>query len=91
MYATLLSICIDPTLQSAMTDAHEETTLESDPNSMGQVHAAWLAAGAEGNVEVMQCLRARHPQWLDLNRVCALCSFFFCFCSRAALWLSLFT
>jgi hypothetical protein len=36
---------------------------------MEQVHAAWLAAGAKGDVEAMRELRARHPQWLDLNRV----------------------
>ncbi|KAG6613418.1 uncharacterized protein IUM83_04519 [Phytophthora cinnamomi] len=37
--------------------------------SMEQVHAAWLAAGARGDVSTMRRLREQHPQWLDLQRL----------------------
>ncbi|KAE8957229.1 hypothetical protein PR003_g32496 [Phytophthora rubi] len=36
---------------------------------MEQVHAAWLEAGARGDVDSMRHLREQHPQWLDLQRL----------------------
>ncbi|KAG2502681.1 hypothetical protein BBO99_00009818 [Phytophthora kernoviae] len=36
--------------------------------SIQQVHRAWLAAGAKGDVETMRGLHSQHPQWLDPQR-----------------------
>ncbi|KAL3656676.1 hypothetical protein V7S43_018455 [Phytophthora oleae] len=36
--------------------------------SMLEVHAAWLAAGAQADVETMRKLWSQFPQWLALNR-----------------------
>ncbi|EGZ23204.1 hypothetical protein PHYSODRAFT_295708 [Phytophthora sojae] len=36
--------------------------------SMADVHAAWLAAGARGDVAAMHQHRSRFPAWLDLHR-----------------------
>ncbi|KAG6613619.1 uncharacterized protein IUM83_04520 [Phytophthora cinnamomi] len=36
--------------------------------SMTDVHAAWLAAGARGDVAAMRQLRSQFPTWLDLHR-----------------------
>ncbi|KAK1938749.1 Ankyrin-3 [Phytophthora citrophthora] len=41
----------------------------SSSNDMMEVHAAWLAAGAQGDVETMRNLWSQYPEWLDLNRV----------------------
>lgn len=44
------------------------TELPSTP-SMADVHAAWLAAGANGDVGAMRELWNQFPKWLDFNRV----------------------
>ncbi|KAJ8519164.1 hypothetical protein ON010_g18110 [Phytophthora cinnamomi] len=44
--------------------SNEDTNL-----SIEQVHAAWLAAGARGDVDTMRRLHEQHPQWLDLQRL----------------------
>ncbi|KAG7376916.1 hypothetical protein PHYPSEUDO_012549 [Phytophthora pseudosyringae] len=54
-----------------MRDARDQTQLGPDEDkdpAMEQVHAAWLAAGANGDDAAMRHLRAQHPQWLDLQR-----------------------
>ncbi|EGZ23200.1 hypothetical protein PHYSODRAFT_324431 [Phytophthora sojae] len=43
------------------------TELPSTP-SMADVHAAWLAAGANGDVGAMRELWNQFPKWLDFNR-----------------------
>ncbi|EGZ23219.1 hypothetical protein PHYSODRAFT_344401 [Phytophthora sojae] len=52
-----------------MTPANSDSGDSSSATSMEQVHAAWLAAGAQGDVETMRRLRRLHPQWLDLQRL----------------------
>ncbi|KAH7485626.1 hypothetical protein PRIC1_004924 [Phytophthora ramorum] len=54
-----------------MRDPRETLSIPSDDLSMDQVHAAWLAAGACGDIETMRHLRAQHPRWLDLKRLVA--------------------
>ncbi|KAE9292806.1 hypothetical protein PF008_g24968 [Phytophthora fragariae] len=40
---------------------------ELSPPGRDEVHAAWLAAGANGDTVVMKQLRSRFPEWLDLQ------------------------
>lgn len=42
---------------------------ELSPPGRDEVHAAWLAAGANGDTVVMKQLRSRFPEWLDLQWV----------------------
>ncbi|KAG7389205.1 hypothetical protein PHYBOEH_007548 [Phytophthora boehmeriae] len=43
-------------------------TLVSPSATMDEIHAAWLAAGARGDVNAMRQLRHRFPEWIDLQR-----------------------
>ncbi|KAE8996685.1 hypothetical protein PR002_g19258 [Phytophthora rubi] len=52
---------------SANAQAPEMVLPLSTP--MADVHAAWLAAGAQGDVTAMHQLRSRFPVWLDLDRL----------------------
>lgn len=60
-----------PTVENAeeSTPAVQMNSTERGNLSMEQVHAAWLAAGARGDVDTMRRLREQHPQWLGLQRV----------------------
>ncbi|GMF31894.1 unnamed protein product [Phytophthora fragariaefolia] len=52
----------------SVPDAQDADVLLPPATSMNDVHAAWLAAGARGDVAGLRQLRVQFPAWLDLHR-----------------------
>ncbi|KAG1705627.1 hypothetical protein DVH05_003329 [Phytophthora capsici] len=60
---------MDLTSQSDELDGDTPDGSQSPLPSMSEVHAAWLRAGANGDVASMRQLKKQFPEWLNLDRL----------------------
>ncbi|KAG6613510.1 uncharacterized protein IUM83_04522 [Phytophthora cinnamomi] len=51
-----------------MASSDQSRELSLLPSIIEEVHAAWLAAGANGDAAAMEQLASQFPEWLDLQR-----------------------